>query len=195
MKSIYLFAISLVTGIMLLAGCSGTKMKGTEKSDDPLGRMMVKKNKLAKTGVLSEVAIAESRDLQTGIDKVELETRGKLARSLESRTLSLQKQFKEEVGEDYVDHFSQATKNITSKIIKGSTLIETVYQEINEGEFRVFGIMAMDPKLFAEALSQEMAANEAMKNRWLASKAYEDLSAEAVAFEKWKKEQTYPHHP
>jgi len=47
----------------------------------------------------------------------------------------------------------------------------------------------MDIKLFKETLDAEMAANEAMKTRWLASKAYKELDEEVKAFESFKAEQ------
>ncbi|MFC1585679.1 hypothetical protein ACFL5V_09050, partial [Fibrobacterota bacterium] len=148
-----------------------------------------KKQELLKQGILAEFATAESQDLQTAINKVELETRGALTRALESKNSSLQKRFTEEVGDEYLEHFTQVTKNVASRVLQGTTLMESPYQEVKDTGYRAFGLMVMDPKVFAEALAAEMAANEAMKTRWLASKAYKELDEEAKAFDKFKAEQ------
>ncbi len=180
---------SLLLGFINLIGCAGS-VKGDSGGDDPLAKLMATKNKLKNEGIIAEVATSSSRDLQTGINKVELEARGMLARSLESKTSSLQKSFKEEVGDEFLEHFTMATKNVSSRMLKGTTLRENPYKKTNEGKYEVFGLMVMDPKAFADAMAQEMAANEAMKTRWLASKAYKDLDKEIEAFDKFKNENT-----
>jgi hypothetical protein len=190
MKTFKFISITMITAILILSGCaSKPKMKGTRKSSDPLGKLMKKKQELLKKGILSEVATAESEDLQTAINKVELETRGALTRALESKNSNLQKRFIEEVGEEYLEHFTQVSKNVANRVLQGSTLMQNPYHETKDGNYRVYGIMVMDPKAFANALAAEMAANKAMKTRWLASKAYKELDEEARAFEKFKAEQ------
>jgi hypothetical protein len=191
MKTCKLISAFMLAGIIILTGCGGNKPKlqGTTDSKDPLGELMAKKQELMEKGILAEVATAESQDLQTAINKVELETRGMLTRALESKNASLQKRFNEEVGEEYLEHFTQVTKNVASRVLQGTTLLETPYHETKEDKYRAFGIMVMNPKVYADALAAEMAANEAMKTRWLASKAYKELEKEAAAFEKFKAEQ------
>lgn len=80
-----------------LTGCAA-KIKGGLDDEDPYARLSAKKNRLMSDGILAEIAVAKSKDLQTGINKVELEARGKLTRAVEAKTSTLQKQFKEEVG-------------------------------------------------------------------------------------------------
>jgi hypothetical protein len=173
-----------------LAGCGGG-FKGGPTDDDPLGRLTAQKNKLMKEGILAEVAVAKSKDLQTGINKVELETRGKMTRSIEAKTSTLQKQFKEEVGPEFLDHFSQVSKSVASTVLSGTTLIETPYRE-KKGEYEVYGLMVLDAKAFKDAIAAQLAANEAMKTRWLASKAYEELQKEADAFDRFKRDMQGP---
>ncbi|MBF0433125.1 MAG: LPP20 family lipoprotein [Fibrobacteria bacterium] len=174
-----------ITGFI---GCAGG-VKGQKGGDDLLAKLNDAKNKLKDEGIIAEVATATSQDLQTAINKVELEARAMLTRSLETKSSSLQKSFKEEVGEEYLDHFSQVTKNVSSKVLRGTTLRDTPYRK-NDGKYEVFGLMVMDPKVFADAMAAEMAANEAMKTRWLASKAYKELDQEIKAFEQFKDKNT-----
>ena len=178
--------------IIFQSACSfKPRTQGTVKSKNPLEHLLHKKKKLAKKGVLPEVSTAQSGDLQTAMDKVELESRAKLARSLETRISSLQKQFKEETGQDYADHFQQTVKSISSRVLKASTLTETAYQKTGK-HYRAFGLMVMDSRLFASALEAEMQVQQSMKNRWLASRAYKALDKEVKEFERWKKAQPGP---
>jgi hypothetical protein len=171
----------------MLVGCAGNKMQGGIKDDDPLGRLMNKKSQLAKEGILAEVSTAKSRDLQTVMSKVELECRARLTRAVEAKTSSLQKSFKEEVGEEFLSHFTDVTKSVASATLSGTSLVESPYRE-KDGEYEMFGLMILDPKTFKDALSSQLKADQAMKTRWLASKGYADLDKETTEYEKFKRE-------
>jgi hypothetical protein len=194
MKKSTLLTVLLFGCLAYLVSCGGSnsKVQGTSDSDDPLGKLMAKKEKLMANGIISEVATATSRDMQTGRNKVEMECRGQLTRSMEAKTSSMQKGFKEEVGEEFLEHFTQVTKTVSSRILKGTTLTETPYKKNENGKYDVYGIMVLDTKAFADALAAEINSNEAMKTRWLASKGYKDLEKEVEAFETFKKEQQTP---
>ena len=175
-----------------LFACGGTKMQGGAKDSDPLGKMMGKKADLAAKGIVASVASASSVDLQTAIDKVELDCRVQIARSLDSKVMSLQERFKEEVGGEYNDHFSSATKTVTSKVLVGTTLVENPYHKTEDGKYEVIGLMVLDPKIFKDALAEELSAEQAMKTRFMASKAYADLDKEAKDYDEYKKGMTPP---
>ena len=176
---------------MGLAACGGSspKWEGGAKNDDIRGQLMAQKAKLAQKGILATVATATSKDLQTAIDKVELDCRAQMARALETKIENMQKQFKEEVGDEYLSTFSNVTNGITSTVISGTILQESPYRRGKDGTYEVHGLMVLDSKLFKDALAQQMAANQALKARWAASKAYEDLDKEVKEFEEYKKEQ------
>lgn len=182
--------ISLVVSILLVS-CGGSN---TQQVDDKAGEylveMMQKKKELNSQGVLAEYATFTSKDLQTGINKVELETRAMLTRSLETKTSSLQKSFREEAGEEFMEHFTTATKSVSSRVISGTSMNDVKFFKDEEtNKYRVVGLMVMDPKIFAEALKAEAEANEAMKIRFQASKAYKNLDDEIAAYDDWKKKQ------
>ena len=123
------------------------------------------------------------------INKAELEARAKIARSVESKTSSLQKKFQEEVGDEFLDHFKQVAKNVTDRVLLGTSLIETPFEKNGEGTYRVYGLMILDYELYAKALSGEISAHQAMKTRWQASRAYKELEDEVKAYQEWKKDQ------
>jgi len=168
------------------------KPKFVPAKNDMLGELQAKKKKLNDKGVLAEVALAESKNLQTAINKVELEARAKLARSLESKTSSLQKKFQEEAGREYSDHFSQAVKSVSDRVLRGTTLVETPFEQNGEGVYRVYGLMILDGDMYLKGLSEELAANQAMRDRWRATKAYKELNEEVEAFNQWKRTEALP---
>lgn len=83
------------------------------------------------------------------------------------------------------------SKSVASTTLTGTTLLESPYRE-KDGVYEVFGIIAMDPKTFKNALAEQLAANEAMKTRWQASKGYAELDKEAQAFDKFKQDMAIP---
>ena len=188
MKKISLLLVAALA--LVLSACGGSDKPMGNNYEEAYMNLMAKKKQLNAQGVLAEVATFGSRDLQTGINKVELETRAMLTRSLESKTSSLQKSFREEAGEEFLEHFTTATKTVSSRILTGTTLSEVPFFKEDNGKYRVVGLMIMDPKVFAEALAAEAEANEAMKVRFHASKAYKNLNDEVAAYENFKKTNT-----
>lgn len=160
--------------------------------NDILAELQKKRKKLNEKGVIAEVALAESRDLQTGMNKVELEARARLSRSLESRISSLQKRFQEEVGRESGDHFSQAVKGLSDQLVRGTALAETPFEQDGEGNYRVYGLMILDGDLYGKALSAQLDADKALRDRWRASRAYKELNEEMAAFEEWKRREAAP---
>lgn len=174
-----------------LLHCS-QKPKFAAAGNDAYGELQIKKRKLNEKGVVAEVAIAESRALQTAIDKAELEARAGISRSLESKTSSLQKRFQEETGREFSDHFSQTVKSVSDRMLRGASLTDTRFERDGEGNYRVYVLMVLDSDLYLKSLSGEMDADKAMRDRFRASRAYKELNEEIRAFQEWKREEAGP---
>lgn len=190
MRSLKMMAAGLLLALPLV-NCSH-KPKFEPAKDNLLEKMQARKKKLNDKGMLAEVALGESPDLQTAMDKAELAARAKLARAVESRTSSLQKRFQEEVGGDHAEHFSQAVKSVSDQVLRGSSLAETPFEQDGEGLYRVCGLMVLDADLYAKALGSQLDADKALRDRWRASKAYKELDAEIAAYREWKKTEAAP---
>lgn len=160
--------------------------------DDLLAGLQGRKKKLNDKGVLAEVAVAESRDLQVAINKAELEARAKLGRAIESKASSLQKKFQEEAGGELSDHFSQTVKSLSDQVLQGTTLVETPFERDGEGNYRVYGLMVVDTEAYGKALAGRLEADKAMRDRWRASRAYKDLNDEIAAYQEWKRREAAP---
>jgi hypothetical protein len=191
MNGLKTIAACLLATLPLL-NCSHNKPKFEPAKNDLFGELQGKKRKLNEKGVIAEVAIGESRNLQTGIDKAELGARAQLSRSLESKTSSLQKKFQEEVGREFSDHFSQTVKSISDQMLRGTTLKDTRFEQDGEGTYRVYGLMVLDSDLYLKALSAELEADKATRDRFRASRAYKELNEEIEAFREWKKQEAAP---
>lgn len=178
--------------LAVLAVNCARKPKFEPAKNDLLGELEGKKRKLNGKGVLAEVAIAESRNLQTAINKAELEARAKLGRSIESKASSLQKKFQEEAGGELSDHFSQTVKGLSDQVLQGATLVETPFEQDGEGNYRVYGLMVLDAGTYGKALAGRLEADKAMRDRWRASRAYKELNDEIAAYEEWKRREAAP---
>lgn len=181
-------AACLIAALPIL-NCSH-KLKFEAAGNDILGDLQERKRKLNDKGVAAEVGIGESRNLQTAVDKAELEARARLGRALESKTSSLQRKFQEEMGGGLSDHFSQTVKAISDQVLRGTTLVETPIETDGEGVYRAYGLMILDSEAYLKALSRELEADNALRDRWRASKAYKELDGEVAAYQEWKKEQS-----
>lgn len=182
-----LLAVALAFSI---AACSSSGQSSAKNKENPNTILMDKKRDLNSKGVVAEVASSKSGDLQMAREKVEQASRAQLARSLEAKVTTLQSQFKEEAGEEFLEHFKSVSKTVTSRVLNGTTLSDFEYVEQEGGKYEGWGLMIMDPKLFRDALAEEMNADKAMKTRFMATKAYEELDKEVAQYENFKKENT-----
>lgn len=179
----------IVLGIALVLTSCAAKSSRIDK-ENPNTMLMKQKNELTKKGIIAEISSGVSRDIQMSREKVEQSCRAGIVRAMEAKVQSLTKQFKEEAGEEFIEHFQSTSKTVASRVLNGTTLTDFQYIEKEEGKYEGWGLMIIDPKLYRDALAEEMKANQAMKARFMASKAYDELNKEAAAFDEFKKANT-----
>lgn len=140
-------------------------------------------------------AAATSRDLQTAVDKAELDGRNKLAQQLEVKFSGLAKRFKEETGvadsSEFLESFTQSYKAVVSQVLNGSRARE---QEVRpEGQiYRAFVLVEMPIGPANAQLMQKIRQNQAMYTRFRASQAFADLDKEVEKYEESKKQAGTP---
>lgn len=163
----------------LLVGCASTPQ---EKGASALIEMQQEKTALIEKGVVAGFGIGESQNEQTAYDKADLNARTDIARELESKLQSLTRSYTEEVGSEMTEHFEEIKKNVTSTTLRGATMIK-IKTEAKENTIKVYGVMALDPKIVRDAFEAELAAKQADMARYKASKAYAEANKEFEAYE------------
>lgn len=163
----------------LLVGCASTPQ---EKGASMLVKMQKEKSELIEKGVVAGFGIGESQDEQTAYNKADLAAREDIARELESKIGNLARSYTEEVGSELTQHYENITKNVVSTTLRGATLIN-IKTEATEKTIKVYGIMALDPKIVKDAFEAEMQAKQADMARLRAAKGYGNLNDEVAAYE------------
>jgi len=115
-------------------------------------------------------------------DKADLNARTDIAKALESKVGDLARTYGEEVGGELTQHFEEVKKNVVSTTLRGATMI-LIKTEATDKTIKVYGVMALNPKLVYDALEAELKAKQADVNRFRASKAYADANKEIEAYE------------
>lgn len=182
----------LFLSVLLLAGCGGQKQAGiTPKATNDVIEGIPKwyLNPDSDPNYIITTGTATSRDLSLAREKAATEARSNIAKTIETKFNGLSKRFQEEVGtgtdSQYLDQFTQASKEVTSTVLSGAAIDKT--EVMNEsGVFRVYVMMKMPLGATSEALLNKLKQQEQMYTRFRSSQVFEELENETEKFEKWK---------
>lgn len=163
----------------MLVGCASTPQ---ERGASALAEMQNEKSALIEKGIVAGFGIGESQDEQIAYDKADLNARTDLSKELESKVQNLTRSYAEEVGGELTQHFEEVKKNVVSTTLRGATMIK-IKTEATENTIKVYGIMALNPKIVYEALEAELKAQQADVARFKASKAYSEANKEFEIYE------------
>lgn len=128
---------------------------------------------------------ATSQDMQVAIDKATTDARGDLAASLETKIESMTKSFTEEVGDDLRQQYTEAQKEITSQVLRGTTPADRqVYQQDN-GTWQAFVLMELPVGEAAqEFLSKVDNNDDEMYTRFRSSQAFKEMKEAVDEYER-----------
>lgn len=128
---------------------------------------------------------ATSQKMQVAIDKATTNARGDLAASLETKIESMTKSFTEEIDGELRQSYTEAQKEITSQVLKGTTPKEKdVFQEDN-GTWRAFVLMELPVgKAAKEFMSKLNNRDEEMYTRFRSSEAFKEMKGAVDEYEK-----------
>lgn len=178
MRGILICALSAVS-LAWLSGCHSV-------SQTPYEVMLRKAAKMHDAGALAAVAQATSRAQDLACDKAQLRGRAELARVLEARINTLQKDFREEAGSgkdsEINDTFSEATKILVSTELRGSTMKDVMFSTAN-GLVTATVIMVIDPKIIADYFKKDSQQYA----RFRSSQAFKELDNEVAKYEEFKR--------
>jgi hypothetical protein len=130
---------------------------------------------------------ATSQRMQVAIDKATTGARGDLAASLETKIESMTKSFTEEVGDDLRQQYTEAQKEITSQVLKGTSPNQKeVFQQDND-TWRAYVLMELPVGEAAQQfLSKINSLNkeDEMYTRFRSSQAFKEMQQAVDEYEK-----------
>lgn len=189
MKKI-LFA-TLALGITLgITGCR--THTGKVLKDTPFHDMQKDVAKIGEKGGLAAIGVGQSSDMQISLEKAKVEARKNLAQAVTIKVENLQKKFTEEAGDigknaEINQMFSSATKTVTSRELMGSMPKKQIMTE-GDGIVTSYVLMVVNPKIVADALEKQIAAQKAIYARYRASEGFKELDEEVKRYEAYKQE-------
>jgi|GEM_PF-1252460 len=178
--------VAAMMAVGMLAGCNSVKIpKISDKT--PFEDMQKAVKKLTEDGIPASVGMAQSRTRPLALSRAKLDARKNLAQQVQVKIENLEKNFAEEVGEASGSEinalFSSATKIITAQELTGSVPKVQKYQTSEDGITSAYVLMVLDPNIIAKALAQRETSNQALYQRFRASKAFEELDKEIKEYE------------
>ncbi|MCF6268303.1 MAG: LPP20 family lipoprotein [Melioribacteraceae bacterium] len=175
-RHLILFLALILT--LFISSCGGTKeFTKTDSRDIPEWYLTTP----TEENYLYAAASATSRDMDLAISKASTEARAKLARTLEVKVNSMQKKFEEEIGtgenSEYLSQFTQATKTVVSKEMKGSQISKK--ELLKDGKNWRAYVLAKYPTGSAQkAFLKQIESNKKLYTRFRASEAFNELDNE-----------------
>jgi len=186
-RSKWSVSVVALVAVAMLAGCAAPRKATSEKTVFEI--LQEKANEITAAGGLAAVGIGESKVINTALDRAKNRGRAELARMIEVKLDNLQKDFSEEIGEDenseYNSLFSNATKLLTSQVLRGSVPRALKYDR--KGSMTVgYALMVQDPKVVADAFANQANTQRHLYTRFRASQAFDELDKEVKKFEEFK---------
>ncbi|MFH0882210.1 MAG: hypothetical protein V2A56_04420 [bacterium] len=178
----FIGVLLMLSFILLLAGCASTEQP--KKITPVASNKMIKEapkwflSPPTKKGYLFAPGTATSRDMQMAKDKASHTARLELARGLETHMTALTKRFQEEVGTDteaqYLDQFTQATKEVVDVTLNGVT--QEDLEMVNEsGVFRCYALLKLDLNSANQQLLNKIKQQEALLTRMRSTQVFQEL--------------------
>ena len=183
MKMFYvLFSVSVI----LIIGCASQGK--FVAADDPFEDLSKMSNKIIKKGGIASVGRAYGMREDTAEENAIATARVRLSESYGTKVSSLTKKFLEEVGSDNPEinaQFSIVTKQVSQNIIKMSYVKERRFFKNTKTHQVECGIlMVVDPSTFNTELTNEMKNQDILYQRFVSSKAFDELKQEETNWEK-----------
>jgi hypothetical protein len=177
MKIHTLIALSLTA--LLAVGCGGSKKSlGEVDVDVPSWFAAPPTSDTHLYGVANEKA----QNMQTAIDKAKHTATLDIAQKLETHVKGLTKRFVQDIGEGITESesalFESVSKNVVNTKVMGVQVKEQKIKQNAQGLFSVYILMEMPLGEANKALMAQLKAQEALRIKLEASKAFKELDEE-----------------
>ena len=171
-------AIAFATAALFMVGCASQTPQ--EKAINQLLKMQNLKKTYWNEGAAAGLGIGESVDEQTAMEKADQDARVDLAKSIDSYIKAMVKNFKEEVGDEFAEHFESTSKNKVKIHLSGATMNDMEVETTAEGKYRIYGVVSVKTDVVDSYLKEltdagKITGEAADKIRARAAKAYDDM--------------------
>ena len=188
---IFILSIAALS-FLFLNGCGGSsKAEPVEEEyveiKDPFSDLTVLANQIIEEGGVAAVGQGTSQRMDISKEKAKTAAQGNLAEIFNTKVQRLKRQFVEEIGTDndteINEAFSNVTKTLTSKTLKGAIVKDTKIIKDKKGMYVTGIVLAVTPKTVDQSIMDEMKNNKKVYERFRASQAYKDLDKEMKEYE------------
>ncbi|MCF0224146.1 MAG: LPP20 family lipoprotein [Fibrobacter sp.] len=171
--------IAFAVAALFMVGCAGTQTP-QEKSVSALLKIQNIKKNYWNNSVAAGMGIGESVDEQTALEKADQNARVDLAKSMDSYIKAIVKNFKEEVGGEFAEHFESVSKNKVKVHLNGATMTDMEVETTEAGKYKIYGVVSTNIDVVNSYLKEltdagKITAEAAEKIRAKAAKAYDEM--------------------
>lgn len=176
--------IGLVVIAFVFSGCAG----GMKVVKTPHSDLQLKANELVKNGGLAVVGTGISTREDMAREKAQNSGRTLLAQALETKVKAYEKQFKEEIGTageaEINEAFQTVSEQLSKTVLVGVLPMEEVVT-LNNGQYTIYTIMSIDPKIFIQSFQDQMKEQKAIYTRYRQSQMHKEMEQKLEDYDKF----------
>lgn len=171
------FTLLSLVSLLFIFGCGQSKLTSTDTGDIPSWYL----NTPQEENYLYQASSATSSDMQTAVDKATADARAGIGRQVEVTLAGIQKSFTEEVGvgenSSLVQQFTEASKNVVSTNLAGTTPIEKKINKDGEN-WRAYVLVKYPTIAAKEALLKQIKNDQESSTRLRSTEVFKELEME-----------------
>ncbi|MCL2219200.1 MAG: hypothetical protein FWC23_04760 [Chitinispirillia bacterium] len=189
--------VAAVAAASLMNSCGGKKASaaqvasqgGYETVTTPATELEDLKRKLEAEGIPAGIGIGESTDEMVSRNVSSDEARTEVAKSIDVHVQRLSESYAQNVSGEAKKIWEEAVRQITDQHVRGSNVHTTIVQFNKEnGRYKVYSLIVLNPSLFKAALQDAMARDEEFELRVKKDEMMSKLDANIREYEsKYKK--------
>jgi hypothetical protein len=163
-----------IAAAALANSCGGKKVSATQAASSggfetvttPASELEEIKRNLEDKNIPCGIGIGESSDEMVAKNVSGDEARTEVAKSVDVHVQRLSESYAQNVGNEAKKIWEEAVRSITDQHVKGARIYKSIQQFNKEnGHWKVYTLIVLDPSLFKAAISQALAQDEELELR------------------------------
>ncbi|MDR0331318.1 MAG: hypothetical protein LBH93_06380 [Chitinispirillales bacterium] len=181
-----------VAAAAFMNSCGGKKVSATQAAASggfetvttPATELEEIKRSLEDKNIPCGIGIGESTDEMVARNVPSDEARTEVAKAVDVHVQRLSESYAQNVGNEAKKIWEEAVRQITDQHVKGSNVYKTVVQFNKEnGHYKIYSLIILNPALFKAAISQAMASDEEFEMRVKKDEMMSKLDANIAEYE------------